>query len=304
MANVRVKLPGLDLKNPIIPASGTAGFGEELSNIYDLSLLGGIMIKATSVNPKRGNKTPRVAETYGGMLNSIGLENPGLDVVINEKLPFLAKFDTCVIANICGDSIDEYVKVAYEISRVENVAALELNISCPNVHGGGIPFGADEDTVYEITRRVKEASIKPVYVKLSPNVTDIVKMAKAAERGGADGLSLINTLLGMRIDLKTGRPILYNKKGGFSGPAIKPVAIRMIYDVYEAVSIPIIGMGGIANVDDCIEFLMAGASALGIGTMNLVNPYICKELVEELPKALEKYGFKDINECIGYAHRK
>ena len=304
MVNVRVKLPGLDLKNPIIPASGTAGFGEELANIYDLSLLGGIMIKATSVNPKRGNKTPRVAETYGGMLNSIGLENPGLDVVIKEKLPFLAKYDTCVIANICGDSIDEYVKVAYDISRIENVAALELNISCPNVHGGGIPFGADEDTVYEITRRVKDASIKPVYVKLSPNVTDIVKMAKAAERGGADGLSLINTLLGMRIDLKTGRPILYNKKGGFSGPAIKPVAIRMIYDVYEAVSIPIIGMGGIANADDCIEFLMAGASALGIGTMNLVNPYICKELVEELPNALEKYGFKDINECIGYAHRK
>lgn len=304
MANVRVKLPGLDLKNPIIPASGTAGFGEELANIYDLSLLGGIMIKATSVNPKKGNKTPRVAETYGGMLNSIGLENPGLDVVIKEKLPFLAKYDTCVIANICGDSIDEYVKVAYDISRIENVAALELNISCPNVHGGGIPFGADEDTVYEITKRVKEASIKPVYVKLSPNVTDIVKMAKAAERGGADGLSLINTLLGMRIDLKTGRPILYNKKGGFSGPAIKPVAIRMIYDVYEAVNIPIIGMGGIANADDCIEFLMAGASALGVGTMNLVNPYICKELVEELPNALKKYGFKDINECIGYAHRK
>lgn len=304
MANVRVNLPGLNLKNPIIPASGTAGFGEELSNIYDLNVLGGIMIKATSVNPKRGNKTPRVAETYGGMLNSIGLENPGLDVVVSEKLPFLAKFDTCVIANICGDSIDEYVKVAYEISRVENVSALELNISCPNVHGGGIPFGADEETVYEITRRVKEASVKPVYVKLSPNVTDIVKMAKAAERGGADGLSLINTLLGMRIDLKTGRPILYNKKGGFSGPAIKPVAIRMIYDVYEAVNIPIIGMGGIATVDDCIEFLMAGASALGVGTMNLVNPYICKELVEELPSALEKYGFKDINECIGYAHRK
>ena len=304
MANVRVNLPGLNLKNPIIPASGTAGFGEELANIYDLNVLGGIMIKATSVNPKRGNKTPRVAETYGGMLNSIGLENPGLDVVVSEKLPFLSKYDTCVIANICGDSIDEYVKVAYEISRVENVSALELNISCPNVHGGGIPFGADEETVYEITRRVKEASVKPVYVKLSPNVTDIVKMAKAAERGGADGLSLINTLLGMRIDLKKGRPILYNKKGGFSGPAIKPVAIRMIYDCYEAVNIPIIGMGGIATVDDCIEFLMAGASALGVGTMNLVNPYICKELVEELPSALEKYGFKDINECIGYAHRK
>lgn len=304
MANVRIELPGLNLKNPIIPASGTAGFGEELANIYDLNLIGGIMIKATSVNPKRGNKTPRVAETYGGMLNSIGLENPGLEVVANEKLPFLAKYDLEVIANICGDSIDEYVEVAKVLSRIENVKALELNISCPNVHGGGIPFGADEETVYQITKAVKEASIKPVYVKLSPNVTDIVKMAKAAERGGADGLSLINTLLGMRIDLKTGRPILANKKGGFSGPAIKPVAIRMIYDCYEAVNIPIIGMGGIANVDDCIEFLMAGASALGVGTMNLVNPYICKELAEELPKALEKYGFKDIKECIGYAHRK
>lgn len=304
MSKIAVKLPGLDLKNPIIPASGTAGFGEELAGMYDLSILGGIMIKATSVNPKKGNPTPRVAETYGGMLNSIGLENPGLEVVKNEKLPFLSKYDTCVIANICGDSIEEYVKVAYELSRIDTVDALELNISCPNVHGGGIPFGADENTVYEITKKVKEASTKPVYVKLSPNVTDVVKMAKAAERGGADGLSLINTLLGMRIDLKTGRPILANKKGGFSGPAIKPVAIRMIYDCYEAVNIPIIGMGGIQTVEDCIEFLMAGASALGIGTMNLVNPFICKELVESLPKALEKYGFSDINECIGYAHRK
>ena len=304
MSKIAVKLPGLDLKNPIIPASGTAGFGEELAGMYDLSILGGIMIKATSVNPKKGNPTPRVAETYGGMLYSIGLENPGLEVVKNEKLPFLSKYDTCVIANICGDSIEEYVKVAYELSRIDTVDALELNISCPNVHGGGIPFGADENTVYEITKKVKEASTKPVYVKLSPNVTDVVKMAKAAERGGADGLSLINTLLGMRIDLKTGRPILANKKGGFSGPAIKPVAIRMIYDCYEAVNIPIIGMGGIQTVEDCIEFLMAGASALGIGTMNLVNPFICKELVESLPKALEKYGFSDINECIGYAHRK
>ena len=268
MSKIAVKLPGLDLKNPIIPASGTAGFGEELAGMYDLSILGGIMIKATSVNPKKGNPTPRVAETYGGMLNSIGLENPGLEVVKNEKLPFLSKYDTCVIANICGDSIEEYVKVAYELSRIDTVDALELNISCPNVHGGGIPFGADENTVYEITKKVKEASTKPVYVKLSPNVTDVVKMAKAAERGGADGLSLINTLLGMRIDLKTGRPILANKKGGFSGPAIKPVAIRMIYDCYEAVNIPIIGMGGIQTVEDCIEFLMAGASALGIGTMN------------------------------------
>ena len=304
MANIKVNLPGLNLKNPIIPASGTAGFGEELANIYDLNILGSIMVKATSLKPKAGNPTPRVAETYGGMLNSIGLENPGIDVVINEKLPFLKQFDLPVIANICGDSIDDYVEVARRLSEVENVHALELNISCPNVHGGGIPFGADEETVYMITKMVKESSKKPVYVKLSPNVTDIVKMAKAAERGGADGLSLINTLLGMRIDLKTGRPILANKKGGFSGPAIKPVAIRMIYDCYEAVNIPIIGMGGISNAYDCLEFLMAGASALGIGTYNLVNPYICKEIIEDLPKVLEEYGFKDINECIGYAHRK
>jgi dihydroorotate dehydrogenase (NAD+) catalytic subunit len=302
--NMKVNIAGVEWKNPVTVASGTFGSGAEFVDYVDLNKLGAVTTKGVAHVPWSGNATPRVAETYGGMLNSIGLENPGLDVVINEKLPFLKQFDTCVIANICGDSIDEYVKVAYEISRVDNVCALELNISCPNVHGGGIPFGADENTVYEITKRVKEASIKPVYVKLSPNVTDIVKMAKAAERGGADGLSLINTLLGMRIDLKTGRPILYNKKGGFSGPAIKPVAIRMIYDCYEAVNIPIIGMGGIANVDDCIEFLMAGASALGVGTMNLVNPYICKELAEQLPSALEKYGFKDINECIGYAHRK
>ena len=304
MANIRVKLPGLDLKNPIIPASGTAGFGEELSKIYDLNILGSIMVKATSLKPKAGNPTPRVAETYGGMLNSIGLENPGIDVVINEKLPFLKQYDLPVIANICGDSIEDYVEVARRLSELENVYALELNISCPNVHGGGIPFGADEDTVYMITKQVKDASKKPVYVKLSPNVTDIVKMAKAAERGGADGLSLINTLLGMRIDLRTGKPILANKKGGFSGPAIKPVAIRMIYDCYEAVNIPIIGMGGISNAYDCLEFLMAGASALGIGTYNLVNPYICQEIIEDLPRVLEEYGFKDINECIGYAHRK
>lgn len=302
--NLKVKLPGLDLKNPIIPASGTAGFGYELSQIYDLNILGSIMIKATSIKPKSGNKTPRVSETYGGMLNSIGLENPGLEVVLKEKLPYLEQFDLPVIANICGDTIDEYCQVAEEISKAPNVCALELNISCPNVHGGGIPFGASSSVVYEITKRVKEVSSVPVYVKLSPNVTDIVEMAKAAERGGADGLSLINTLLGMRIDLKSGRPVLANKKGGFSGPAIKPVAIRMIYDVYEAVKIPIIGMGGIMNAYDCLEFLMAGASALGVGTANLINPYVCKEIIEDLPRVLEEYGFQDINDCIGYAHRK
>lgn len=302
--SLRVKLPGLDLKNPIIPASGTAGFGQELSKMYDLNILGSIMIKATSVNPKLGNKTPRVCETYGGMLNSIGLENPGLKVVIEEKLPFLEQFDLPIIANICGDTIEEYAIAAKELSRVKNVKALELNISCPNVHGGGIPFGANSDIVYEITKKVKESSSVPVYVKLSPNVTDIVSMAKAAEKGGADGLSMINTLLGMSIDINKGRPILANKKGGFSGPAIKPVAIRMIYDVYEAVNIPIIGMGGIMNARDCIEFMMAGASALGIGTANLVNPYVCKEIIEELPVLLKELGFEKIEDCIGYAHRK
>ncbi len=302
--NLKVTLPGLDLKNPIIPASGTAGFGYELSKIYDLNILGSIMVKATSLNVKMGNQTPRVVETYGGMLNSIGLENPGLEVVMKEKLPYLEQFDLPVIANICGDSIEEYVEVANKIQHAKNVCAIELNISCPNVHGGGIPFGASEESVYNITKAVKEACSIPVYVKLSPNVTDIVSMAKAAEKGGADGLSMINTLLGMRIDLNKGRPILANKKGGFSGPAIKPVAIRMIYDVYQAVKIPIIGMGGISNAYDVVEFLMAGASACGIGTYNLIDPYICKEIIEDLPNVLKELGFENISDCIGYAHRK
>ena len=305
MVNTKVNLSGIELDNPIIPASGTFGFGYEFAELYDINMLGTFSFKGTTKDARFGNPTPRIAECSSGMINAVGLQNPGVEKVISEELPKLSKvFNKKVMANVSGFSIDEYAYTCEKIDKCEQVGWLEVNVSCPNVHGGGIPFGADEETVYEITKRVKEASIKPVYVKLSPNVTDIVKMAKAAERGGADGLSLINTLLGMRIDLKTGRPILYNKKGGFSGPAIKPVAIRMIYDVYEAVNIPIIGMGGIATVDDCIEFLMAGASALGVGTMNLVNPYICKELVEELPLALAKYGFKDINECIGYAHRK
>ena len=287
-----------------MPASGTFGFGEEFENLYDLNILGSAMLKAATIKERLGNPTPRVAETYGGMLNAIGLQNPGIDVIMEKKLSMWDKYDVPIIANIAGYDIDEYAEVAKIISKHDNVYALELNISCPNVKHGGITLGTDPDMVYEVTKKVKEASSVPVYVKLSPNVTDIVSIAKAAERAGADGLTMINTLMGMRINLKTGRPILANKTGGFSGPAIKPVAIRMIYQVYEAVNIPIIGMGGIKDAYDVLEFLYAGASAVAIGTMNLVNPYICKEIIEDLPRVLAEYGFKDINDCIGYAHRK
>lgn len=304
MTNLKIKLPGLNLKNPIIPASGTFGFGEEISEYYDLSILGGIMIKATTVEPRLGNDTPRVCEVYGGMLNAIGLANPGLDAVINKKLPLLAKYDTEIIANVAGKQIEDYVEVAKEISKCDVIKALELNISCPNVKEGGIAFGTDPKQAYEITKRVKEVSQKPVYVKLSPNVSNIVEMAKAVESAGADGITMINTLTGMRLDLKTGRPILANKTGGFSGPAIKPVAIRMVYEVYKNVNIPIIGMGGVMDAYDVLEFLYAGASAVAVGTANLIDPYACKKIIEDLPRVLKEYGFNDIKEAIGYAHRK
>lgn len=304
MINLNVKLPGLDLKNPIMPASGTFGFGEEFENLYDLNILGSAMLKAATIKERVGNPTPRVCETYGGMLNAIGLQNPGIDVIMKNKLALWDKYNVPIIANIAGNNIEEYVEVAQIISKHKNVHALELNISCPNVKHGGIAFGTDPNMVYEVTKRVKQASSVPVYVKLSPNVSDIVKMAKAAEEAGADGITMINTLVGMRLDLKTGKPILANKTGGFSGPAIKPVAIRMIYEVYKNVNIPIIGMGGIKNAYDVLEFLYAGASAVAIGTMNLVNPYICKEIIEDLPRVLQEYGFKDINDAIGYAHKE
>lgn len=304
MSDLSVKLPGLNLKNPIIPASGTFGFGEEVSKFYDLSILGGIMVKATTVEPRLGNDTPRVCEVYGGMLNAIGLANPGLEAVIDHKLPFLEKYDTEVIANVAGKCIEDYVTVAREISKVKVVKALELNISCPNVKEGGIAFGTVPEVAEEITRRVKEVSQKPVYVKLSPNVSDIVAMAKAVERGGADGITMINTLTGMRIDLAKGRPILKNKTGGMSGPAIKPIAIRMIYEVYKNVNIPIIGMGGVMTAEDVLEFLYAGASAVAVGTANLIDPYACKTIIEDLPGVLEKYGFKSVKDAIGYAHRE
>lgn len=299
MNRLSVELPGLNLKNPVMPASGCFGFGKEYSEFYDLSVLGAIMIKATTLEPRFGNPTPRVAETSSGMLNAIGLQNPGLEKVLAEELPRLANYDVPIIANIAGSTVEEYIEVAKEISKAPNVNALELNISCPNVKEGGITFGTDPEIARTLTRKVKEVSQVPVYVKLSPNVTDIVKMAKAVESGGADGLTMINTLIGMRIDLKTARPVLTNRTGGLSGPAVKPVAIRMIYEVSQAVRIPIIGMGGIQNAKDVVEFFYAGASAIAVGTANFVDPYVCPTIIDELPALLDELGYEHILECRG-----
>ncbi|CRK80549.1 dihydroorotate dehydrogenase [Neobacillus massiliamazoniensis] len=299
MSRLNIELPGLSLKNPIMPASGCFGFGREYSQFYNLSTLGAIMIKATTVEPRFGNPTPRVAETSAGMLNAIGLQNPGLKKVLGEELPWLAQYDVPIIANVAGSLEEDYVAVAKQISTAPNVHALELNISCPNVKTGGIAFGTIPEIARALTRKVKEVSEVPVYVKLSPNVTNIVEMAKAVEDGGADGLTMINTLVGMRLDIKTGKPILANRTGGLSGPAIKPVAIRMIYDVSQAVSIPIIGMGGIQSAEDVIEFFYAGASAVAVGTANFVDPFVCPTIIEELPILLDKLGYEHISECIG-----
>lgn len=296
---LNVELPGLSLKNPIIPASGCFGFGREFASLYDLSLLGGIMIKATTLEPRFGNPTPRVAETGAGMLNAIGLQNPGLKGVLENELPWLEQFDTPIIANVAGSQVDDYVEVAKQISQAQNVHALELNISCPNVKTGGIAFGTDPNMAASLTKAVKEVSSVPVYVKLSPNVANIVEIAQAIEAAGADGLTMINTLIGMRLDLKTGKPILANKTGGLSGPAVKPVAVRMVHEVSQAVSIPIIGMGGVQSAEDVLEFLLAGASAVAVGTANFVNPFICPEIIEELPNVLAAYGYSSVEECIG-----
>lgn len=271
MSRLQVNLPGLQLKNPIIPASGCFGFGEEFAKLYDLSILGGIMIKAATGEERYGNPTPRVAESGMGMLNAIGLQNPGVDGIIAKKLPFLGQFDTEIIANVAGSTPEEYETVTKRISQDPVVKAIELNISCPNVKSGGMQFGTDPRMAAELTKRVKAVSDKPVYVKLSPNVTSIVDMAQAVEQAGADGLTMINTLVGMRIDVRTGQPILANRVGGLSGPAIKPVAVRMIHDVAQAVEIPIIGMGGVMEVDDVLEMIYAGASAVAVGTANFVT---------------------------------
>lgn len=300
MVDLRTKLSSLDLDNPLIPASGCYGFGQDFAPLYDLNILGSISFKGTTVEPREGNALPRIAECPMGILNSVGLQNPGVKVVVEEELPALKKiFHKPLVANISGFSFDEFSILAEEMDRVENVGLLEVNISCPNVHNGGMAFGTDAKNVAEVCKRVKEKTKKPVYMKLSPNVTDITEMAKAAEAAGADGISLINTLLGMRIDIKRRRPVLANKVGGYSGPAVFPIALRMVYQVRKAVQIPIIGMGGIASAEDVIEMMMAGASAVEIGAENLVHPYVCRDILENLPILCEELGISSLQEIIG-----
>lgn len=300
--NLTVTLPGLTLKNPIMPASGCFGFGMEYQQFYDLNLLGAVIIKAVTKQERYGNPTPRVVETSSGMLNAIGLQNPGVEQVIDNALPKLKAYHPPIIANVAGSTIEEYELVASKLGATDLVNALELNISCPNVKEGGVQFGTDPLLAYEVTSRVKAQSDKPVYVKLSPNVTDIVEIAAAVARAGADGLSMINTLTGMQMDLRTRKPLLANQIGGLSGPAIKPVAIRMIYQVRQQVDLPIIGMGGITCAEDVLEFLLAGANAVAIGTANFENPYVCPEIIHALPKILKKYGFESVEEVIGKGH--
>ena len=297
--DLSIKLPGLNLKNPIIPASGCFGFGKEFAQIYDLSLLGGIAIKSATPEERFGNPTPRIAETPMGMLNAIGLQNKGVDSIIENELPFLAQYNTEIIANVAGATEEDYVTVIEKLNDQDVIKAFELNISCPNVKHGGIGLGTNPELAAHVTKMCKEVAKKPVYVKLSPNVTDIVSIAKAVEQAGADGLVLINTLLGMRIDLKTGKPLLANVTGGLSGPAIKPVAIRMVYQVAQAVNITVIGVGGITCAKDVLEFLNAGASAVEVGAQNFVDPMVCVKIIEELPKVLEEYGYSSIHEAIG-----
>lgn len=303
MVNTKVELCGIELDNPVIPASGTFGFGYEFAELYDINCLGTFSFKGTTKEPRFGNPTPRIAECESGMINAVGLQNPGVEAVINEELPKLKKcFSKPVMANVSGFSVEEYAYTCELLDAQEQVGWLEVNVSCPNVHGGGMSFGTSPEAAAQVTKAVKAVTKKPVIIKLSPNVTDIVSIAKACEQAGADGVSLINTLLGMRIDLKTRKPVIANKMGGFSGAAIKPVALRMVYQVSEAVDIPIVGMGGISNAHDVVEMIMAGATAVEIGAANLVNPYACKEIIEQLPEVMEQYGIKNLNEIKGCAH--
>ena len=300
MVDTRVNLSGITLDNPVIPASGTFGFGREFSELYDINLLGSAVLKGTTLKPRFGNPLPRIAECRGGMLNSVGFQNPGLYEVINKEIPELAKvFKKPVIANISGFSLDEYVKCAEAMDSVEEVGIIEVNVSCPNVHDGGMAFGTSAETAASVSAAVKKAVDKPVYIKLSPNVTDIASIALACEEAGADGLSLINTLLGMRIDINSRKPVLANTMGGFSGPAVFPVAVRMVYQVAQAVNIPIIGIGGIENAEDVLEMIMAGATAVQIGAANLIDPFVCRDIIAELPKLLEKNGINTLEEIRG-----
>ena len=300
MVNTKVTLSGWELDNPVIPASGTFNFGKEFADFYDINMLGTFSFKGTTREPRFGNPTPRIAETPMGMINSVGLQNPGIHAVIEHELPELKKiFNKKVIANISGYSVEEYVYCCQLIDKEDQVGIIEVNVSCPNVHGGGMAFGTDPKNVYEVTKAVKAVTTKPVYVKLSPNVTDIVEIAKAAEAGGADGISLINTLLGMRIDLKTKKPVIANKMGGFSGSAIFPVAVRMVYQVANAVKIPVVGMGGVSCAEDVIEMMMAGATAVEVGAANLINPYACRDIIRDLPAAMAKYKIDNLSDIIG-----
>lgn len=301
--NTAVTLCGIDMANPVIPASGTFGYGAEFAALYDINCLGTFSFKGTTRLPRFGNPGPRIAEAPAGLLNSVGLQNPGVDAVIAEELPRLREvFHKPVMANVCGFSVDEYVEVAAKLDSCPEVGWLEINISCPNVHGGGMGFGTSCESAAEVTREVRAAVKKPVIVKLTPNVTDIVSIARACEKAGADGLSLINTLLAMRIDPATRRPVLKNLTGGLSGPAVFPVALRMVWQVYEAVGIPIIGMGGVSSAEDVIEMLLAGATAVGVGAANLREPYAARDMVEDLPAAMKKYGIENLQDIIGGAH--
>ena len=303
MVSTKVNLLGIEIDNPIIPARGTYGFGYEFADLYDINVLGTFSFKGTTKEPRFGNPTPRIAECPSGMINSVGLQNPGVEKVISEELPKLAKvFNKPVMANVSGFSIEEYAYTCEKINDCEQVGWIEVNVSCPNVHNGGMSFGTEPQAVEKVVKAVKAVTTKPIIIKLSPNVTDIVSIAKAAESAGADGISLINTLLGMRIDIKRRQPVIANKMGGFSGSAIFPVAVRMVYQVYDAVKIPIIGMGGVTNAKDVIELMMAGATAVQVGAANLVDPYACKTIIEDLPNELAKLNVKDINEIIGGAH--
>ena len=303
MVDTKVTLSGIEFSNPVMAASGTFGYGYEYAELFDINKMGSFSFKGTTLEARFGNPTPRIAECPEGMINSVGLQNPGVEAVINEELPKLKKcFNKPVIANIGGFSIDEYVAVAEKLDKEEQVGILEINISCPNVHGGGLAFGTDKNMAAEVTKNVKAVTTKPVYIKLSPNVTDIVEIARAVEDAGADGISMINTLLGMRINLKTKKPVIANKMGGFSGNAILPVALRMVYQVYEAVNIPIIGIGGISRAEDVIEMMLAGASAVQIGAANLINPFVCSEIVDNLPKVMQKYNIQSLKDIIGGAH--
>ncbi|MBQ6996951.1 MAG: dihydroorotate dehydrogenase [Oscillospiraceae bacterium] len=300
MGKLNVNLCGIELANPVIPASGTFGYGYEFAELYDINELGTFSFKGTTRDARFGNPTPRIAECSAGMINAVGLQNPGVDKVISEELPRLAKcFHKPVMANVSGFSVEDYAYTCEKLDKEPQVGWLEVNVSCPNVHGGGMSFGTQPQAAAEVTRAVKAVTTKPIIIKLSPNVTDIVSIAKACEDAGADGISLINTLLGMRIDLRTRKPVIANKMGGFSGPAIFPVAVRMVYQVAQAVNIPVVGMGGVSSAEDVIEMMLAGATAVEVGAANLVHPYICRDIIRDLPNVMEKYKINSLQEIIG-----